>query len=157
MKFLLDRDNELSCIDDIKIPDDEKIFQGWVYHPNPDHRGDKNSGDKSKWTITVDEEGECFVSARKQDWIEGNRGWGLHFVNENRTLVGSLADSMQQKNRTSWIAKFIDGTNTLNWHGWPADTKLKVNDRPLEKVLQDWIDKRYISKAERRKIIQGKL
>lgn len=152
-EFKEDKDNDLAVFDDSP----QELFNGWVYHPNPDHRGIKNKKDKSKWNITINEEGYCFVSARRQNWIDGQDGWGLHLENNTPKEVGTLADSSQQKNRTSWIARFKDGTGTNNWHGWPADTKLKTDDRPSERVLEDWIKKKYINKCKRRKINRGQL
>lgn len=157
MKFEIDKDNDLSTFDDLSLKDEEKKFKGWVYHPNPDHRGIKNIKKKAKWDISVDEEIICFVYARKSNWINGDKGWGLHLSNNEPQKVGRLAKPDNRKQRYSWIARFHDGTSTSNWHGWPADTKLKTNDRPTTEVLKDWKKKGYITKAILIKILKGLL
>lgn len=53
------------------------------------------------------------------------------------------------------IAKFIDGTGSDVWHGYPADYLNRKQDIPSTFVLQIWVSSGYIGKSDLRKIRQG--
>lgn len=115
------------------------------------HRNGQNSN-KSLWTITRDEEVESFILMYTNNWIaNNNKGWSLHRVNYSNEILGL---STQKENVQ--IAKFVDSSNNLQWHGYPVDYRKSVHDRPTAEILKDWVGKRIIKRADMSKILQGK-
>ena len=111
----------------------------------------KQNAVKSKWIISFAEEHTCFSLAYNNRWIDTNKGWGLHFL-ENRISQLGISRSGQRL----FIAKFVDSTNNNVWHGYPADYVSNIHDRPATSVLSDWVDREYIDKTGMNRIISGK-
>lgn len=131
---------------DLKI---ECLYVAVDYHRN-------GNPQKSQWIISVEEEFESFAIARKNEWFNGLRGWGIH-------PSGSLADVGRLVNgRNVQIARFQEmtppGQKIQNvWHGYPADIKGKTNDIPVMEVLNNWLEAGIIQKHQLSKIRRGVL
>lgn len=105
---------------------------------------------KCVWTITYQEEVNCFIQAKTSNWINGKICWGLKVVGNALQAVGRNTDNEDLK-----FAKFIDGTNTDVWHGYPADYLNRSQDRPTTAILLSWQQSNYLGKHHVRKIKQG--
>lgn len=89
----------------------------------------------------------------KNNWvINNNKGWSLH--RENRNTNSNIGVSVQ--NEFVQIAKFVDSSNNQQWHGYPIDYRMSVNDRPHIAILQNWVDQGIIKKRDKARILQGK-
>lgn len=113
------------------------------------HRRNGNPN-KSIWTVSFNEEVDCFIQTINENWKNGNEAWGLRVIGTILQVVGLNNGSEELK-----IAKFVDGTNTNVWHGYPADYMSKSQDRPTTNILKVWVDKKYITKAKMSKIRLG--
>ncbi len=120
-----------------------------IYYVSSSHR--RVQRNKSRWTVTVDQEVECFISSQLNSWIEDVFSWGL-IPNGNGLLV--LGQNSQ--NEELKIAKFVAKNNDGFWHGYPADYCKNVQDRPGMSILSDWRTNGYIEKHHIIKIRQGK-
>src|ERR1035441_1165830 len=60
---------------------------------------------KCVWTITHEEEVNCFINAKNSNWIIGTIGYGLKIVGNVLHVVGRNTDNEELK-----FAKFIEGT-----------------------------------------------
>ena len=114
------------------------------------HRGRKNDH-KSKWIISLSEEFECFQRTCNNSWIGNCSGWGLHIQNDRVEYLGKNNQEVKLR-----IAKFVDKHSDGTWHGYPADYMVKIQDRPDETILKDWVYKRYIDKVCMARILCGK-
>lgn len=114
------------------------------------HRGIVN-GDKSRWTIQLSEELACFKLAYTRRWHADYRAWGLHVVQDRITVLGKSALGEQLK-----IAKFVDSSKDENWHGYPADYRGNIQDRPPQGILEKWRADGLIKKHHIAKIRSGK-
>lgn len=110
-------------------------------------RGNPN---KSIWTITYEEEVDCFIQALNGNWKAENEAWGIKFINGALQVVGQNHNRKELK-----LAKFVDGTNTNVWHGYPADHMNKAQDRPATNILKVWVTNGYLTKAKMSKIRLG--
>ncbi len=105
---------------------------------------------KSIWTITRQEEFNCFVNSKRRAWYSENSYWGLRLIEGQIVEVGKNNAKKELK-----IAKFIGGEVTDIWHGYPADYLNRKQDIPAVNILITWVDNGYIGKSEFRKIRQG--
>ncbi len=105
---------------------------------------------KSIWTITFDEEVECFINAMNGNWKTEAVAWGIKVLDDVLHVVGLNTNNQELK-----IAKFVDGNKTNVWHGYPADYMSKSQDRPETVILKTWVDNGYITKAKMSKIRLG--
>ena len=134
----------------------------------------KGKDHKSFWTITYQEEVECFILALNNQWKSGFKAeaWGfkhtntiledgdnemdelevLGFKHTNTILevIGKNDNGQDLK-----LAKFVDGTNTNVWHGYPADYMNKAQDRPDTEILKKWVEKGFLTKSKMAKIRRG--
>lgn len=110
----------------------------------------KGNPNKSIWTITFNEEVNCFIQALTGDWKRGTEAWGVKVIDNIIQVVGQTNDSKELK-----LAKFVDGTNTNVWHGYPADYMSKAQDRPATNILKLWVNNGYLTKAKMSKIRLG--
>lgn len=111
----------------------------------------KNKKNKSIWTITREEEVDCFVLAQTNNWKQDFVSWGII---HDGTAIKELGTNPQ--NEILKLAKFVDSNNNDIWHGYPADYIRNDQDRPNMSVLQAWRTKKYIEKHHVTKIRQGK-
>lgn len=107
---------------------------------------------KSIWIIDFEAEIECFINTINNNWKDGPEAWGLRIENANLKVIGISNNKEELK-----LAKFVDGTNTNVWHGYPADHMTKAQDRPTTEILRNWVIEGYITKAKMNKIRQGQL
>jgi hypothetical protein len=112
----------------------------------------RKTGNPNKciWKITFDQEVDCFIMTVSEKWKDGIHGWGLKALDNVLQVVG--VNNIKEELK---LAKFIDGTNTNVWHGYPADYVSKSNDRPTTEILKKWVDLGYITKAKMSKIRLG--
>ena len=110
----------------------------------------KGNPNKCIWKLTFDEEVGCFIQALNSNWKTGTEAWGVKVIGDILQVVGLTHDRQELK-----LAKFVDGTNTNVWHGYPADYMSKSQDRPATNILKVWVDKGYLTKAKMSKIRLG--
>jgi hypothetical protein len=113
------------------------------------HRGSPTQ-EKSTWIISPDQEIECFVLAKEAKWEGVSVAWGVHLIGNRIQSLGINHSRIELK-----IAKFVDGSATNIWHGYPADFRTKAKDRPPINILASWKDKGIILKHHVRKISGG--
>lgn len=106
--------------------------------------------DKCIWTITFEEEVNCFSNSYTEKWISNTKAWGLIVENDLLKVVGQNNEQQELK-----LAKFVDANRNNIWHGYPADYMNRVHDIPVEHILKKWVDKKYITKAKMNKIRRG--
>ncbi len=110
-------------------------------------RGNPN---KSVWTISYDEEVDCFIETMTREWQIGTVAWGIKVVEDILQVVG--VNNIRQELK---LAKFVDGADTNVWHGYPADYMRKAQDRPATNILKLWVNDGFITKAKMSKIRLG--
>ena len=115
-----------------------------------DHRN--KSKEKSQWTISHQDEVNVFVNAYTCNWIYKDNAWGVFFDNENINYLGVAQDHSTQV----FIAKFVNDTNQIDWHGYPADYQLHSQDIPDEAILNYWLIHNILPKSKINKIARGK-
>lgn len=133
---------------------EHSVFPSITYLHKMDHRD--QSEKKSQWSISMDEERQCFTSAISFNWIllECNC-WGLHLKNGKATYLGTTAKN-EPKLRQLFIAKFIDGNKDNKWHGYPADPcNEKQQDIPPDFIRKSWLERQYLRPQTVRKISRG--
>ena len=129
-----------------------KVFQlsaEMHYIIHPDHRD--SSPQKSQWTISERTEKDIFVDALARKWVETTDGWGLWFPNGKIAYVGMSSDNKRQL----FIARFVDGTASNIWHGYPADHQRCQRDMPSANVLGAWLRSGALPRPKLRKLMKG--
>ena len=53
------------------------------------------------------------------------------------------------------FGKFVDGSASATWHGYPADYRRRPQDRPPIPVLQDWVTQGILEKHHVAKVSGG--
>lgn len=107
--------------------------------------------DKSRWTVSLDVEVQCFIQCQRAPWVEDTTGWGI--IPNGNSLIELGVNCINEKLK---IAKFVDSASTGLWHGYPADYMRKAQDRPGMLTLQAWLRNGHIQKHHLTKIRQGK-
>jgi hypothetical protein len=131
-------------------PSEHEVKNSVKYIHKMDHRD--GTGNKSQWSISQQQERNCFLRMHDSAWFLVNKGWGLHLVKKKPEYLGYRANSVQ----LLFIAKFVDGNNNSIWHGYPADhIRFPDRDIPIEYILLDWRNLGYLSNAKMRKIMKG--
>lgn len=126
-------------------------YKGSTYIFSDQHRSAPNEH-KSIWIIGELEEFNSFTLMYDENWIfEKYTGWSFHRVNSNKEFLGLSPKQEQVK-----IAKFVDSCENGKWHGFPIDYRYSVHDKPTIKILREWECKGEITKAQMRRIAQGK-
>lgn len=123
------------------------------YIHNTQHRdGNPN---KSQWIISSVDEEKIWNNS---PYFTDCPCYGLYIQNNKPDYLGFPAKIPPSPLEKLFIAKFCSSSNGIfiAWHGYPANTTLKVQDRPPEEYLKEWIDKKYISRAQALKILKGK-
>ena len=132
---------------DTEIDLAEQTTGNYIISSQHRRRGNPN---KSIWTIPFDEEVNCFIQSMEGNWKLDNEAWGIK-INGNVLQVLGVGNNRNELK----IAKFVDGTNTNVWHGYPADYFNKSQDRPATAILKVWVDNGYLTKAKMSKIRLG--
>jgi hypothetical protein len=114
---------------------------------------------ESQWTIPRPAEAATFLRTALEGWqlelaanggISQRRAWGL-----NITPGGPVALGLARSTRAdAYVAKFVDGTGTQQWHGYPADHEGETADIPDAPVLERWVVAGHINHAKRRKLMR---
>jgi len=118
-----------------------------IYDPKGDHRNGGN-GYKSQWTISADDERTCFRNSYEKKWFINISGWGLHLSDELRPLkLGDTPTGEAVK-----LARFRRDIRKIKWHGYPANYRRCVQDRPPINILNEWQRTGYITKRDMRRV-----
>lgn len=117
------------------------------------HRGQPNEH-KSVWDITTTQERDCFLQTLSNQWIDimngKSIGWG--FIKNTRFI--RIGTGTTPERRKLYYAKFIDGNNNGQWHGYPADYK-KISDRVSPSIRERWMAEGFINKHELSRLVRG--
>lgn len=134
---------------DTEIDLSQHITSNYIISSQHRRTGNMN---KSVWLIDFNEEIECFIQTITNNWKNGLEAWGLRTENSSLKVLGlsSMKDELK-------LAKFVDGTKTNVWHGYPANHMANSQDRPTTEILKNWVSGGYITKAKMNKIRQGQL
>jgi hypothetical protein len=119
------------------------------YYISSQHRK-KGNPNKSIWIISFEEEVNCFIQTISNTWKVKAEAWGIKLNGNTLQVVG-----LNNNNEELKLAKFVDGTNTDVWHGYPADYVCNAQDRPTTEILKYWVHQGYITKSKMKKIRQG--
>lgn len=107
---------------------------------------------KSFWTISLQEEVECFKNMYLRKWMIEFKGWSVLQATDNR-----LKELGKSKNgEILKLSKFVDSNQNNSWHGYPADYQRNIQDRPPISILEKWFKNSIIEKHQISKILQGK-
>lgn len=136
----------------------DRVFatsNGELYFIKSDHRN--SSPEKSQWIIERDDEIAIFEYTCIAKWLSTTQrnAWGLHFQEDKPQILGSSA-AIEPLKQNLWIAKFMRSLEPLCWHGYPANYRIKQQDRPEIGILQDWYSKGHIKKQDIARIRCGK-
>ncbi len=128
---------------------------GEPYALRSDHRDGHSK--KSQWLISQDEEVAAFEHAHNIKALATSEGpaWGLHLANDRPSILGCSAAENPPR-RELFLAKFVCKRRPTPWHGYPADYRSNVADRPDADILKGWYSRGYIQKHEVAKVRQGK-
>jgi len=126
------------------------IAPGIIYRVHPHHRN--RTPGKSQWTISENQERDVFVNSRRQNWLLGDLGWGLHIVAKRVAYLGVASNP----NRQLFVAKFVSSNRGQAWHGYPADHQRYTQDIPAEPVLHSWLTSGLLPPQKIAKIQKGK-
>jgi hypothetical protein len=122
---------------------------GHSYIVKSDHRS-LPTEHKSAWCISVSEEIACFDRTIAANWTQDSVGWGLHITHQEPLILGN------NLLRDFKIGKFVSDPQSTIWHGYPADYRTKLQDRPPAGILTAWRDAGIIQKHEIARVRQGK-
>lgn len=125
------------------------VRPGIKYGSHPHHRDGNHN--KSQWRITVAQEEVTFTRSIDAKWLGEREGWGLHIVNKAVDYLGVAQDHYTQL----FLAKFVDGAGTSEWHGYPANHVQHVQDIPDAKLLREWLEKNTLPRRKIRKLAKG--
>lgn len=119
-----------------------------------DYHRNGNPG-KAQWTITVDEEIDCFANTKKSSWIDAKKahGWGIIANGNGHKFIGYVRN--KGENIEVYIARFVGIRLKDEWHGYPANVARCSNDKPKDQVLKEWLSLNYISKSDFTRIRRG--
>lgn len=121
-----------------EYPDYEIVgyYKAVSYHRN-------GTAGKSQWSIPVDDEFDLFAKAKKDGQIFDDKGYALWIVGDAACVLG--VTEHESKTR---LARFVDGTRTDHWHGYPANYLRAKNDIPPMSLLRQWKDDGLIEKSD---------
>ena len=122
---------------------------GRRYYFQPDHRN--GNPKKSQWSIGLPEELHCFENSVNLGWANSSHAWGLHCPGAIPEVLGHSPTGLSLK-----IAKFVAGTSTSFWHGYPANYRQYHQDRPPVSILRGWESCGLIKKYEVARVRGGK-
>lgn len=132
---------------DVRIDLRPNILSEYIISSQHRRIGNAN---KCVWKISFEEEVNCFSNSYLKNWKSNTKAWGLFIENEMLKVIG-----LNNSNQELKLAKFVDANGNNIWHGYPADYMNKVHDIPIENVLKNWVEQKYITKAKMNKIRRG--
>jgi len=113
----------------------------------PYHHG-RPTADKSVWQITNDDEFSIFLLSINNSWIKESYSWS-HFLEANQIRpVG-----VNFHGEDLYFGKFIN--ENAESHGYPADYRRKIQDRPPVEILLIWEKLGVIKSHHISKILRG--
>lgn len=83
--------------------------------------------------------------------MNDNCHWSFHSEQNVALPIGKNI-----RNDNLFIAKYVDSSNSNNWHGYPVDPRRGGFDRPCTSILHEWVDLGIIDKTQARRIKEGK-
>lgn len=122
------------------------------YIPHPDHRN--RTREKSQWTIEIAEELDCFRRSIELNKHQQLGAWGLHLVDDMPAYLGVYKVQSGRPREPLFLAKFVDGGGTDQWHGYPVDHR-DPSDKPTPDILNYWYRSGLLKGSKIRKITQG--
>lgn len=120
-----------------------------------DYHRNGNRKKKAQWIISVNEEIDSFADTKVNNWIDGNKGWGIVIDKYGHKNIGFVRN--KGEDIYVYIARFVGNTATDEWHGYPANVARGASDRPIDSVLEKWRVSKYISNSEYSRIRRGVL
>lgn len=122
----------------VEYPDFDIIgyYKAVSYHRN-------GTSGKSQWVISVDEEIELFAKAKRDKQIFDDKGYAIWIISDKACVLG-----VTDLNSETRLARFVDGSRSDHWHGYPANYLKKKNDIPPMSLLKEWKDKGLIEKSD---------
>lgn len=133
-KHRTDTDYDMS----VEYPDYEinGYYKSVSYHRN-------GTAGKSQWIITVDNEIDLFAKAKRDEQIFDNNGYAIWVIDEKTGVLGYTENNSETR-----LARFVDGSRSDHWHGYPANYLKKKNDIPPMTLLKKWKEKGLIEKSD---------
>ena len=119
-------------------------YKSVSYHRN-------GTADKSQWTISVDDEFDLFAKAKRDGQIYDDKGYALWIVSEVACVLGLTEHDSETR-----LARFVDGTRSDHWHGYPANYMRAKNDIPPMSLLRQWKENGLIEKSDITRLKQQK-
>ena len=98
---------------------------------------------KSQWTISVDDELDLFAEAKRDGQLFDDKGYAIWIIDNNAGVLGVTEHDSETK-----LARFVDGTRSDHWHGYPANYLRAKNDIPPMTLLKLWKDRGLIEKSD---------
>jgi hypothetical protein len=133
------------------------IFTLWLdrrmkissYKVNKKHRASTPSANASIWTVSEWVEVHLFAEAGNNEWKSPQQKtlWALRPGTKGPAKIGT------DTGYSLYFAKFVCDLND-EWHGYPVHPR--GDDVPPESVLEDWRERSYIDKTDKRRIQTGK-
>lgn len=111
-------------------------YKAVSYHRN-------GTGGKSQWTISVDDEIDLFAVAKRDGQIFDDKGYAIWIIDSKAGVLGVTEHDSETK-----LARFVDGTRSDHWHGYPANYLRAKNDIPPMTLLRLWKDRGLIEKSD---------
>lgn len=112
------------------------FYKAVSYHRN-------GTAGKSQWTISVDEEVDLFAKTKKDGHVYDDKGYALWIVVEKAAVLGLTEHQSETR-----LARFVDGTKSDHWHGYPANYLRAKNDIPPMHLLRQWKKDGLIEKSD---------
>ena len=119
-------------------------YKSVSYHRN-------GTADKSQWTISVDDEFDLFAKTKRDGQIYDDKGYALWIVSDVACVLG-----VTEHNSETRLARFVDGTRSDHWHGYPANYMRAKNDIPPMSLLKQWKESGLIEKSDITRLKQQK-
>jgi hypothetical protein len=124
-----------------------EVLPSVVYEHNILHRN--KTSNKSQWTISLENEREVFVVGMNSQWFVMTACWSMYIVDGVVQYLGLAQDH----SKPVFLSKFVDGTATGKWHGYPVDHQDKNFVLPTQ-VSKLWLDSKILSTSKISKIIR---
>lgn len=111
-------------------------YKAVSYHRN-------GTADKSQWTISVDDELDLFAKTKRDGQIYDDKGYALWIIGNDACVLGITEHQSETR-----LARFVDGTRSDHWHGYPANYMRAKNDIPPMSLLRQWKESGLIEKSD---------
>jgi len=114
------------------------------YKTNPVHRN--GTAGKTQWNklISESEEESIFDFGNNNQWQDGKNIFSFKWDGK---LPISFIDTSDELN----YARFVGASD---WHGFPANVKRSPKDLPPYKILKNWIENKYTTRAKAIKLMR---